>query len=130
MPDVDSSIRRTLCFFSDPSGGEQPSYIAQTSDIPGKGNYEHNRVVVTIRDIRCREAEFSLRTHSFAALPGEFRGRHVDFEDNNEVSTQYILYIEELLLNKIPGATGKPPYPKLRYVRSGKYISTSPRKGH
>ncbi|KAK3307294.1 uncharacterized protein B0T15DRAFT_395473, partial [Chaetomium strumarium] len=78
--------------------------------------HAHHRAVVPIRDIRGRECDFTLRTHSFAALPGVFcttpslsttsGDRHAtDFDDPLQVSARYIPRVKALLLNQLPGAT-------------------------
>ncbi|KAI1397335.1 hypothetical protein F4819DRAFT_89204 [Hypoxylon fuscum] len=100
---ISGTITRTLCFYSSPPGGATPEYIAETGTTPGERNYPHERVLVSIRDIRGHEEDFTLDQHSFAALPALIPP-HVNFEADDEIEARYLPWVKSLIMDSIPFA--------------------------
>ncbi|KAI0156505.1 hypothetical protein GGR57DRAFT_501559 [Xylariaceae sp. FL1272] len=97
------TIYRTLFFYAPPAGGADPEYVAETTTIPGKRNYPHQKTLVPITDIRGHEESFTLDQHSFAALPGVFR-LTIDFNDREAIIGAYLPWVKNLLVNYLPEA--------------------------
>ncbi|KAI0532171.1 hypothetical protein GGR58DRAFT_523451 [Xylaria digitata] len=103
QPPEDTTLRRTLCFYSPPPDGSDPEYIEGTSEESGRRNYPHREESVLIMDIRGREESFTLDEHSFTVLPGVF-GLNIDFTKPMEISARYLPWVNNLILQKVPRA--------------------------
>ncbi|KAK7993116.1 methyltransferase [Apiospora marii] len=100
-------LLRTLHFYSESEGGQDPAYIAETAQIPGKRNYEHNPVKVLIKDYQGLESEFSLDVHSFALEPDSYHAgveEGVDFGQDADIEAKYLPFVERLIMRHVPGA--------------------------
>ncbi|KAI1159328.1 hypothetical protein F5B18DRAFT_33278 [Nemania serpens] len=99
----ENTICRSVCFYAPPADGADPEYIAETTTIPGKRNYPHQKAVVPITDIRGQEDSFTLDQHSFAALPGAF-SLAVDFNSARDIAGAYLPWLENFLVAFLPDA--------------------------
>ncbi|KAI8624222.1 hypothetical protein F5Y19DRAFT_491188 [Xylariaceae sp. FL1651] len=99
----ENSICSTLYFYTPLADGADPEYIAETTSIPGKRNYPHQKVVVPIIDIRNQEDSFTLDKHSFAALPGAF-SLAVDFNNAGDIVGKYQPWLGNFLVEFLPDA--------------------------
>lgn len=99
-------LHRELCFFSDPEHGEVAKYVQDDPELPGTRNYEHNRVVVPIKDIRYSEETFKLDVHSFTTLPNAFNTNGMlDLHSHDVIAAIFIPAMVKLILGNVPGAS-------------------------
>ncbi|TGJ87782.1 hypothetical protein E0Z10_g949 [Xylaria hypoxylon] len=99
-----TTLRRTLCFYSPSPDGSDPEFIEGTGEEPGKRNYPHRKESVLITDIRGHEKSFTLDEHSFTVLPRGF-DLDIDFTKPMEIAERYLPWVNDLILQKIPRAT-------------------------
>ncbi|KAK8042849.1 hypothetical protein PG994_013332 [Apiospora phragmitis] len=103
-------LLRTLHFYSEPEGDERPEYIAETAETtetPGKRNYEHNPVKTLVKGCRRLESEFSLDVNSFAVEPDSYHdgpNDGIDFDQNPDIEAKYLPFVEDLIMRHVQGA--------------------------
>lgn len=72
-------------------------------DKDGVRNYPHHEADIPIRDMRCREEDFTLNNHSFQTVADNSVST-IDFGNKQEVQAVYVPKVEKLLLSHLEGA--------------------------
>ena len=94
----------TLTFYAPPEDGSKPwNYVEQPPEGYPQRNYLENPHEVTVNDIRGRENEFDMNVNGFTTFQGiESKEKH--FKDDESIKETYYPEVENLLLDRIPGA--------------------------
>ncbi|KAL9036667.1 MAG: hypothetical protein Q9214_006033 [Letrouitia sp. 1 TL-2023] len=93
-----------LHFYQPPMNGSTPTFVVTHPSGAGQKNYMHNPVLVSIRDIRHREASFSLDKHSFAAVP-RIAPTGLNSTDDETLKQKYALDAVQTILENVAGST-------------------------
>ncbi|KAL9608168.1 MAG: hypothetical protein Q9167_006988 [Letrouitia subvulpina] len=93
-----------LHFYQPPKDDLMPAFVVTHPSGAGQKNYKHDPVLISIRDIRHREALFSLDRHSFAAVtriapPG------LDSTDDETLKQMYALDAVQTIFDNVAGST-------------------------
>ncbi|KAI4098915.1 MAG: hypothetical protein LQ339_006221 [Xanthoria mediterranea] len=98
-------VTATLNFYQPPPDGSKPfNYVEQPPPGHPQRNYSDTEQILTIHDIRNREAEFNLNTHAFAAVQDvRSQADRAVFNDDDAIKRVYYPEVEALLL-KATGA--------------------------
>lgn len=94
----------SLIFYAPPSDGSKPfNYVESPPEGMPQRNYGEFRQDITIQDIRGREQDFDMNINGFGVIKG-VESKEKEFTDDEKIKENYYPEVENLLLEKVPGA--------------------------
>ena len=100
------SVTAELKFYASPADGSKPFNYPNGTDPPEglpRRNFGDTDIAVTIKDIRGQESLFKLDDNAFETLKTG-PSADIDFASDESIQHKYYPEVEELLLQKVPGA--------------------------
>ena len=104
IPVPRGDVQSKLTFYKPPEDGSAPwNYVEQPPEGWPQRNYGEDQHEITIHDIRGREKEFDMNVNGFGTASG-IESKEKDFTDDEAIKKNYYPEVEQLVLDKVPGA--------------------------
>ncbi|PPJ60857.1 hypothetical protein CBER1_07214 [Cercospora berteroae] len=106
IPVPRGEVQSKLVFYAPPEDGSVPfNYIEKPPEGLPQRNYGQDEQPITLQDIRGREHEFDMNKGGFGVLQNiSSEMQNSDFSNDDKIQQTYYPEIENLILEKVPGA--------------------------